>query len=85
LKKNLISVSTLEDKGYEVNFRNGRVFVMPTWSSEKMDRMIGVREEKVYKLPFHPGGALVSTTRDMGELWHRRMAHIHFSALGHLR
>jgi hypothetical protein len=30
LKKNLISDSTLEDKGYEVNFRNGRVFVMPT-------------------------------------------------------
>jgi hypothetical protein len=28
---------------------------------------------------------LVSTTTDMGELWHKRMAHIHFGALGHLR
>ena len=42
LTKNLISVSTLEDKGYEVNFRKGRVFVKPTGSSEKMDMMIGV-------------------------------------------
>jgi hypothetical protein len=74
LTKNLISVSTLEDKGYEVTFRKGRVFVHPTGSSEKMDRMIGVREEKVYKLQFQPRRALISTTIDMGELWHRRMA-----------
>jgi hypothetical protein len=81
----LISVSTLEDKGYEVSFCKGRVFVRPIESSEKMDRMIGVREEKVYKLQFQPGRALISTTTDMGELWHRRMARIHFGALGHLR
>jgi hypothetical protein len=42
LTKNLISVSTLEDKGYEVTFCKGRVFVRPARSSEKMDRMIGV-------------------------------------------
>jgi hypothetical protein len=47
LKKNLILISTLEDKGYEITFRKGRVFVMPTGSSEKMDRMLGVQEEKV--------------------------------------
>jgi hypothetical protein len=85
LKKNLISVSTLEDKWYEVNLRKGSVFVMPTRSSENMGRMIGVREEKVYKLQFQPGRALVSTTINMGDLWHRRMAHIHFGALWHLR
>ena len=84
LKKNLISVSTLEDKRYEVSFRNGRVFVRPTGSSKKMDRMIGVREE-VYKLQFHSGKALVSTNIDIGELWHRRMAHLHFGVMGQLR
>jgi hypothetical protein len=42
LKNNFILVSTLEDKGNEVNFYNGRVFIRPTGSSEKMDRMIGV-------------------------------------------
>jgi hypothetical protein len=50
-----------------------------------MDRMIGVREEMVYKLQFQPGRALVSTTTDMGDLWHKRMAHLHFGAIGHLR
>jgi hypothetical protein len=85
LTKNLISVSALEDKGYEVTFHKGRVFVRPAGSSEKMDRMIGVREEKVYKLQFQLGKALVSTTIDMDDLWHRRMAHLHFGVVGHLR
>jgi hypothetical protein len=61
------------------------VFIKLVWSSEKMDKMIGVREEKLYKLHFHPGRALVSTTTDVGELWHRNMAHLHFGALGNLR
>jgi hypothetical protein len=39
----------------------------------------------VYKLQFQLGRALVSTTTNMGELWHRRMVHIHFGALEHLR
>jgi hypothetical protein len=28
---------------------------------------------------------LVNTTTHMGELWHKRMVHIHFGALGQLR
>jgi hypothetical protein len=85
LTKILISVSTLEDKGYEVTLRKGKVFIKPSGSSEMMDRMIGVREEKVYRLQVQPGRALASITTDLGDLWHRRMSHIHFGALGHLR
>jgi hypothetical protein len=58
LTKNLISVSTLEDKGYEVTFYKGRVFVRPSESSKKMVGMIGVREEKVQ--------ATVSTRESIG-------------------
>ena len=50
LTENPILVSTLEDKGYEVTFRKGKVFIRPSESSEKMDKMIGAREEKVYRL-----------------------------------
>jgi len=50
LKKNLMSISTLEDKGYEVKFDNGRLFVRPIGSSDKMDRIIWIREEREYKL-----------------------------------
>jgi hypothetical protein len=28
---------------------------------------------------------LISVTTNLGELWHRRMAHLHFGALDHLR
>jgi hypothetical protein len=85
LTKNLISVSTFEDKEYEVTFHKGKVFIRPSGSDEKMDRMIRVQEEKVYMLQVHPRRALVSFTTDIGELWHRRMKHIHFGALGNLR
>jgi hypothetical protein len=85
LTKILISVSTLEDKGYDVTLRKRKVFIKPGASSEMMDRMIGVREEKVYRLQVQPGRALASITTDLGDLWHRRMSHIHFGALGHLR
>jgi hypothetical protein len=85
LTENLISVSTLEDKGYEVTFRKGKMFIRPGGSSEMMDRMIGIREEKVYRLHVQPWRELASITTNLGELWHKRMAHIHFGALGHLR
>ena len=85
LTKNLISVSTLEDKGFNVTFRGGKVYIRPKGSTAKMDKLIGVRSEKVYRLHFEPTKALVSNYTDLGELWHREMAHLHFGALGHLR
>ena len=33
MKKNLISVSALEDKGYDVLFRRGRVLIYPMGTS----------------------------------------------------
>ena len=37
----------------------------------------------MYRLHFEPTKALVSSSQ--GELWHRRMAHLHHGALKHLR
>ena len=52
LKKNLVSVSTIEDRGLGVCFSDGRVQVYPraTGMSSSMD--IGVRCGKLYKLLF---------------------------------
>jgi hypothetical protein len=47
--------------------------------------VIGIKSEKVYKLHFEPEKAYVSKTTDLGELWHRRMVHLHHGALGCLR
>jgi hypothetical protein len=85
LTKNLISVSTLEDKGFEVTFHGGKVYIRPKGSTTKMDKVIGVRSDKVYRLHFEPVKALVSSNTDLGELWHKWMGHLHFGALGHLR
>ena len=41
LKKSLISVSSLEDKGYEVLFRKGQVLIYPRGSSIEFARVIG--------------------------------------------
>ena len=82
LTKNLISFYTLEDKGYQVKFHDHRVYIRPKGSDRSLDRVIGRRSGKVYKLHFEPVKALVSSSsRSKGELWHRRMAHLHHGAL----
>ena len=86
LTKNLISISTLEDKGYQVKFRDHRVYIRPKGSDRSLDRVIGRRSGKVYRLHFEPAKALVSNNNNsQGELWHKRMAHLHHGALKHLR
>ena len=85
LTKNLISISTLEDKGYHVKFRDHRVYIRPKGLDRSLDRVIGIRSGKVYRIHFEPAKALVSSDSSQGELWHRRMAHLHHGALRHLR
>lgn len=43
LKKNLVSVSALADKGYEVTFRQCRVFITP--SNSMVAKQIGANSE----------------------------------------
>ena len=60
LTKNLISVSTLEGKGYQVKFHDHRVCIRPKGSDRSLDQVIG-RSGKVYRLHFEPAKALVSS------------------------
>jgi transposase InsO family protein len=87
LKKNLVSVSAIEERGYEVLFRDGQVLLFPKGSSITSTKVIGTRHEKLYKLMFQPTRALIHTTSssDLCELWHRRMAHLHHGALRVMR
>jgi hypothetical protein len=79
MKKNLISVSALEDRGYVVSFQDGRVYIRP--KDSKVAKVIGIKQEKLYRLQFEPARALVSSACDLEKLWHRRMAHLHHGAL----
>jgi hypothetical protein len=79
MTKNLISVSALEDRGYMVSFQDGRRYIRP--KDSKTAKVIGVSREKSYRLQFEPARALVRSTCDMAELWHRRRMHLHHGAL----
>jgi hypothetical protein len=87
MKKNLISVSTLQDRGLEVLFRGTEVLIYPRGDSIDSGQVIGAREGDLYWLLFQPLHALVASSVNNGqlcELWHRRMGHLHHGALGGL-
>ena len=86
LKKNLVSISMIEDRGLGVSFLDGHVHVFPKTTGQSASYTIGVKYGKLYKLLFQPQHALAhSSGRELCELWHRRMAHLHHPALRLLR
>ena len=78
LRKNLVSISYIEDRGFVVLFEKGQVYIYPQGGSRADSRVIGVRQGRMYR-----GGALACSTnnRDLCELWHRRLGHLHHGAL----
>ena len=61
MTKNLISVSTLEDNGFQVKFRDHRVYIKPKGSDRSLDLVIGIQSRKVYRLHFEFAKSLVSS------------------------
>ena len=53
LKKNVISVTVLEDKGYSVTFSKGKVLIWSKGRSINSAIVIGVREGDLYKVSGH--------------------------------
>ena len=87
LKKNLVSVSAIEDRGFGIYVLDGKVYIFSKAEGPSTSYAIGVRCGKLYKLLFQPHHALAHTesSSEICELWHRRMAHLHHSALRMLR
>eukprot|EP00253_Pinus_taeda_P029588 PITA_29588 len=84
LKKNLVSIAMLEDKGYYVVFSKGKVFLRHIGTGQT--KRIGIRVKNLYKLEVYDYAALSSKaemvqSQDVGELWHRRLGHLHHGAL----
>ena len=67
----------------------------PKGSSVESGKVIGIQHGRLYRFCFQSVGALVcsmedttqttSDSRDLCELWHRRMAHLHHGAFSILR
>ena len=81
LKKNLLSISTLDAKGMMVAFVDGKVLMWPKGKTIDDAFVIGDQEGGLYKLKGQPEQALVHDSVDPNELWHRRLAHVHYRAL----
>ena len=88
LKKNLVSVAMLEGRGYDVVFSDGKSFLRHKKTGQA--KRIGIRVKNLYKLEVDgyvamKGKAKEVVSRDEGELWHRRLGHLHHGALNILQ
>ena len=70
LKKNLLSISGLEKKGFRVAFVDGQVLMWPRGKTIDDAIVIGVEEGGMYKLKGISYQALVHSTINPCELWH---------------
>ena len=78
---NFIFIFVLQDRGFNVLFRGTHVLIKhKDW---KPPIIVGVRSGCLYRLYFDTPKTLMSNNnpRGLGELWHRRMVHIHHGAL----
>jgi hypothetical protein len=81
MKRNLISISALEDQGYKITFSKGRVLTWNNYYHIISSKVICFRENILYKLTIKPAEALLHDTIILSELWHRILAQIHYRAL----
>jgi hypothetical protein len=84
LKKNLLSISALDEKGYRVAFIDGEVFMWAKGETINEAIVIGNKENGLYKLKGHPKIAMTHAIENSCELWHRRLAHINYKALPYI-
>jgi hypothetical protein len=85
LTKNLLSISTLEKKGFKVSFIDGEVLMWPKGKTIEEEIVIGKEECGLYKLKGHSEVDLTHSIENPCELWHRRLAHINYKALPYVR
>jgi len=85
LGMNLLSVSQLQGKGYDVFFIKEKVYVKHPSSKKKVQ--IRIQSNRLYRLQLESPMALIGShgDNDLNELWHRRMGHLHYGALRILR
>ena len=81
MKKNIPSISALDENGMRVAFVDGQVLMWPKGKKIVDATMIGEQDKDLYKLKGQPKHTLVDESIEPSELWHRRLAHVHYRAL----
>ena len=84
LKKNLLSISSLDKKGFRVGFIDGQVLMWP--KGKKIEDAVLIIEEEggLYKLKGHSKTTLPHESTNPSELWHKRLARINYKELPHV-
>lgn len=83
LKKKLMSISVMEDKGFKIAFVDEKVCI---WQRKPKDAFTPrFTVDDLYQVGGSPLGALANDTFLQSELWHRRFAHLHYKALPRVR
>ena len=75
LKKNMVSIFAMEDKGLKVTFIDGKVHV---WKRNPRDAFtLRFRDKGHYQVGGSPLGEMTCDTSLQSELWHQRFAYLH--------
>lgn len=81
LNKNILSILGLQKKGFKISFIDGEVLMWPKGETIGDAIVIGVEEVGLYKLKVNSDQALVHSTINPSELWHRIFSHLHYREL----
>ena len=81
LKKNILSIFALDSKGMRVSFFDGQVLMWPRGKTIDDAIVIGEEDRGFYKIKGQPEQELVHQSIKPSEMWHKRIAHVHYRAL----
>jgi hypothetical protein len=84
LKKNLLSVATLEEKGYWVIFKDRKALLWAKGSHLSTEKPIGTRSGGLYIMSGHLVQAWDHGATSYNELWHRRIGNFYYKALPYI-
>lgn len=79
LKKILLSISCLEDKGDGIYFVDGKVLVLGNGSSIEHAKIIGIRERTLYWLLTSLPQYLIHLDVIPSKLWNIKYVHLHYN------
>jgi hypothetical protein len=85
VKKNLLSISIMEDKDFAVEFKYQQVLIKPKEYSPNIVQAIGVKESNLYKFQGEPIQALLHNNDNLCKLWHKMMGHLQHKVFPILR
>ena len=81
MKKNIPSISALDENGMRVAFVDGQVLLWHKGKRINDATVVGEQERGLYRLKGQLEQALVHESIETSELWNQRLAHVHYRTL----